>query len=92
MSHISERLMSGSYLSKAECFEHAEEIQHVLDAYGPAMAAMEKAQALPHCARCDGENGYADAGHCDICAAGPFCGHCMSRHEGIDGECAEGMK
>ena len=89
MSEIADRLMRGDYISKVECLEHADELQHTLDVYGPAMDAMERAMALPSCVRCDGENGYADAGHCDICAVGPFCGHCMSRHEGIDGECSE---
>jgi len=92
MSHISERLMRGDYIGKAECFLHSEEIQRTMAAYPPAMAAMERAQALPPCVRCDGENGYATQGHCEICKAGPFCNHCMSRHEGIDGECAESLK
>lgn len=89
MIHISERVMRGEFISRSECFEHADELDRVFAAYGPAMEAMEKARSLPPCARCSGENGYADAGHCETCAAGPFCAHCMDRHEGPDGECAE---
>ncbi len=41
MSLLSERIMRGEYVSKAECFEHAEDVERTMAAYGPAMAAME---------------------------------------------------
>ena len=40
MSHISERLMRGDYISKAECMEHSEEITRTFDCYSRAMEAM----------------------------------------------------
>jgi len=79
MSEISERIMRGGYVSKGECFEHAEEIERTYNCYGAAMDAMEAAHKLPPCTRCEGEHGYADC-NCDICGK-PFCAHCLDRHE-----------
>lgn len=52
MSDISNRIMRGQYVSKAECFDHAEEIERTMDAYGPAMAAMEAHECLMRDCRC----------------------------------------
>jgi hypothetical protein len=80
MSEITDRAMKGGYISKAECLEHSEELTRLYDAYGPAMAAMEKAEALPPCKVCEGEYGYAD-NRCEACGSGPLCFHCLMRHE-----------
>lgn len=34
--------MHGEYISKAECFEHAEEIERTMDTYSHVMDAMEE--------------------------------------------------
>lgn len=46
MSDLADRIMRGEYVSRAECFEHAEEIERVMDAYPKAMAAMEEHERL----------------------------------------------
>jgi hypothetical protein len=46
MSEITERLMRGEYISKAECLEHADELDRAFSVYGSAMAAYDRHRAL----------------------------------------------
>lgn len=60
MSQILERLARGDYISKRECFEHADEIARALDAYPRAMAAMEAHEALMAECVCDWDGDTED--------------------------------
>ncbi len=62
MSILSEKIMRGEYVSKAECFEHAEEVERTMAAYGPAMAAMEAREELMRSCECEYDGGYGDDG------------------------------
>ena len=42
MSEITDRLMRGDYISKAEWFEHADELNRTLGVYGAAMDAADR--------------------------------------------------
>lgn len=62
MSILTERLMRGEYISKAECFEHDEEITRTMDAYPRAMAAMEEHDRMMAACACEYDGGYGDDG------------------------------
>ena len=53
MSEVTNRIMRGQYVSKAECFEHAEEIERAFDAYPKAMRAMEEHDRLMQACTCE---------------------------------------
>lgn len=62
MADIERRIMRGEYISKAECFEHSEQIARTLDAYPKAMAAMaEHERAMQHC-ECEYDGDARDDG------------------------------
>lgn len=70
MSEITGRLMRGGYISKQECFDHAEEIERCMDAYGPAMRAMEEHDRLMQKCICDADvDGRIPVAGCPIHAA-----------------------
>ncbi len=59
MTHnISDKIMRGEYVSKAECFEHAEEVERTMAAYGPAMAAFEAYERKMRFCCCDYDIGW----------------------------------
>ncbi len=62
MNYISERLIRGEHISKAECMEHDEEIGRVLAVYGAAMDAMRANERLMRNCSCDFDGGYGDDG------------------------------
>jgi hypothetical protein len=62
MSDISERIMRGAYVSKSECFEHAEEIERTMSVYQKAMRAMaEHDENMQHC-ECEYDGDARDDG------------------------------
>lgn len=63
MSAISERIMRGGYVSKVECFEHAEEIGRVMDCYGVAMDAMEAHDRVMESCICDWDANWEGTGY-----------------------------
>lgn len=72
-------------LTKAACSRLSDDDVNRLarsdNAYPRAMAAMDAAQALPPCTRCEGEYGYAD----ETCCGKPYCFRCLLKHQ--DSEC-----
>lgn len=62
MSEISDRIIRGQYVSKAECFANAEEIERTLDAYPRAMAAMEAEERMMQDCICTIEGGHGADG------------------------------
>ncbi len=62
MSEISDRIMRGQYVSKAECFEHAEEIERTMDAYPRAMAAMAEHERQMQSCECEYDGDARDDG------------------------------
>lgn len=62
MSDISERTMRGQYVSKAECFEHADEVERTMDAYPKAMAAMAEHERKMQACTCDYDGDARDDG------------------------------
>ncbi len=53
MSVLSQRIMRGEYVSKAECFDHAEEVDRTMAAYAPAMAAFDEWTRRMEVCTCD---------------------------------------
>jgi len=62
MSEISERIIRGHYVSKAECFEHAEEVERTMGCYGAAMQAMEEEHRRLQDCTCDWDGDARDDG------------------------------
>lgn len=82
MSQVSDRLMRGEYISKAECFEHAEEITRTMDAYPRAMAAMEEHERKMAICECEYDGGYGDDGTQVRRFPNPICPvHAQDDHE-----------
>jgi len=60
--NISERVMCGQYVSRAECLEHSDEIGRTWTVYGRAMAAMEAWEREIERCTCNWDGGYGDDG------------------------------
>jgi hypothetical protein len=59
---IRERVIRGGYISRADCLEHAGELERAYSVYGRAMAAMEAWERELERCTCEWDGGYGDDG------------------------------
>lgn len=60
MSAITERLMRGDNISKAECFEYADDLDRAMSVYPHAMAAMERYERQMEACICEYDGDLVD--------------------------------
>lgn len=82
MSSITERLMKGEYISKAECFQYSESIDRAMAVYPQAMAAMERYERQMANCICEYDGDLVDGEMVGYRSPNPACPvHCEEDEE-----------